>query len=316
MPTRSSRSETLDIEPIPPDTEPAIDTARHHRPTSSTVRTTTMIHYPFGVAGFTTRVLECGQGDDVMVLVHGVGARADRWVPAMERFAAAGFHVYALDLPGHGFAHKGPGPDYSVPGYARFLRAFLSEMGIDDRPRVLVGTSLGGHVSAMAVANEPELASALVLVGSIGLVPWGAERRAATRGRLGDVSEEGVRRKLSILVHDETLVTDDWVREEMMVNGSPGARESFEEIAAYIGERLDDDLVLESLVALEGRPPIQLVWGEEERAVPVEVGREAHAALPGSELYTMPGVAHAPYFEDADGFVAAVVDFVRRRRTT
>lgn len=273
-----------------------------------------MIQYPLGVAGVTTRVLEAGTGDDAMILVHGVGARADRWGAAVDHFAAAGFHVYAFDLPGHGLAAKGPGPEYTVPGFADYLRRFMETLGLDERPAVVVGTSLGGHVSATLAIREPDLFGALVLVGSIGLVAWGAERRAATRDRLGDVSEEGIRRKLAIVVHDQSLVTDEWVREEMMVNGSPGAAESFAAVAGYIAEHLDDDLVLDQLAALDGRVPIQLVWGAEERSVPVEVGHTAHAALPGSELSVIPGVAHAPFFEAPDEFVAAVVDFVSRRR--
>jgi 2-hydroxy-6-oxonona-2,4-dienedioate hydrolase len=271
-----------------------------------------MIQYPLGVEGFTTRVLEAGSGDANMVLVHGVGARADRWSRVIDLLADEGYHVYAFDLPGHGLAHKGPGPDYSVPGYTNYLRSFMREVGLDERPVVLVGTSLGGHVSAMLTTREPALVSALVLVGSVGLMAWGPERRAATRDRLGEVSEEGIRRKLSIVVHDQVHVTDAWVQEERKVNSSPGAAESFASIAEYIAARLDDDLVLDALADLDGRVPIQLIWGAEERSVPLQVGQDAHRALPGSELHVMPGVAHAPFFEEPLMFVSALKDFLDR----
>ena len=46
-----------------------------------------MIQYPLGAAGTLTRVLEAGRGDRTMLLVHGVGARADRWRLNLDAFA-------------------------------------------------------------------------------------------------------------------------------------------------------------------------------------------------------------------------------------
>ena len=69
----------------------------------------------------TTRVLEAGQGDRVIVFVHGTGGRADRWSRNLDAFADAGFHAYAFDLPGHGFASKGADVACSVPAYREVL---------------------------------------------------------------------------------------------------------------------------------------------------------------------------------------------------
>src|SRR6185503_9046586 len=105
-----------------------------------------MIQYPLAAAGTMTRVLEAGAGDDVVLFVHGLGARADRWRGTIERVAAAGFRCIAFDLPGHGFAGKGGDFPYGVPAFGRFLSAVLDALGLD---RVfIVGTSLGGHVGA------------------------------------------------------------------------------------------------------------------------------------------------------------------------
>jgi 2-hydroxy-6-oxonona-2,4-dienedioate hydrolase len=272
-----------------------------------------MIQYPIEADGVVTRVLEVGDGPRNMLLLHGVGARADRWRKVMPLLADAGYRVVAPDLPGHGLAHKGVGPEYTVPGYARFLRSFLTASGLDTSPCVVVGTSLGGHVSAMMTCDHPEIVSALVLVGSIGLVPWGEERRAATRNRLADASRETVERKLNLLVFDPALVTEEWIREECLINGSPGAHEAFSAIGAYIADRLDDDLITDRLAALGDRVPLQLVWGAEERSVAVEIGVAAHAMLPSSEFVLLPETAHAPFFERPEAFADHVLEFLRRR---
>ena len=269
-----------------------------------------MIQYPVEAGGVLTRVLAAGSGGDHLVLVHGVGARADRWRHNIDPLAAAGWHVHALDLPGHGLAQKGVGPDYSVPGYARFLDAFLDEIGAETA--VLVGTSLGGHTAATLACQRPERVRALVLVGSVGLIPWGAERRAGSRERLRDASREGIDRKLRVVVHDEAMVTDEWLAEEFLINNSPGAAESFRAISDYVADRIDDDLIGPRLAALEDGPPIQLIWGRQEKAVPLETGLAAHELLAGSELAVIDAASHAPYYEQPAEFNRILLDFLDR----
>jgi 2-hydroxy-6-oxonona-2,4-dienedioate hydrolase len=135
-----------------------------------------MISYPLRIATVDTRVIEAGAAGEPIVLVHGTGGRADRWLRNVDALAAAGHHVYAFDLPGHGFASKGASLDCSVPGYRRFLADFLDAMKIDKA--AIVGTSLGGHVVASYACEHPDRVRALVLSGSMGLVPLGAEMRA------------------------------------------------------------------------------------------------------------------------------------------
>lgn len=269
-----------------------------------------MIQYPVEVHNVLTRVLAAGSGDDHLVLVHGVGARADRWRLNIDHLAADGWHVHAPDLPGHGLAQKGNGPEYSVPGYARFLEGFLDLIGADTA--ALVGTSLGGHAVATLTCQRPERVRALVLVGSIGLIPWGAERRAATRGRLRDTSPDSIERKLQLLVHNQDLVTGDWLREELLINNSPGAAESFKAIADYVADHIDDDVVGTQLASLQGGPPVQLIWGEQERAVPLETGLAAHELLTGSEMAVIGAASHAPYFEQPEEFNRILLDFLNR----
>ena len=269
-----------------------------------------MIQYPAEAAGVLTRVLAAGTGDDHLVLVHGVGARADRWRHNIDALADAGWHVHALDLPGHGLAQKGEGPSYSVPGYARFLDSFLDRIGA--ATAALVGTSLGGHTVATLACHRPERVRALVLVGSIGLIPWGAERRAATRRRLRDTSPASIEGKLRLLLHDEEMVTDEWLSEEWLINNSPGAAESFRQISDYIADHIDDDVIGPRLATLEGGPPIQLIWGRQERAVPLETGMAAHELLPGSELAVIDAASHAPYYEQPEEFNRVLIDFLER----
>ncbi|MDG2262758.1 MAG: alpha/beta fold hydrolase [Actinomycetota bacterium] len=268
-----------------------------------------MIQYPQQFGGVVTRVLESGSGDENMVLIHGVAARADRWRSNLEPLGAAGYHVYAPDLPGHGLAEKGSSFVHSVPNYAAAVNGFLDE--IDAERVVLIGTSLGGHVAATAACDRPERVSALVLVGTVGIVALGDERRANTSNRLASTSEEGIRSKLSVLMHDSKLATEDFVQEEWKINSSPGAADSFAGVAKYFGEKLDDDVVGERLRQLSESFPTLVVWGREDVGIPLDpVGFQTHEALPGSTLALIDDTAHAPYYERPDAFNQIVLEFL------
>jgi len=85
--------------------------------------------------------------------------------------------------------------------------------------------------------QSPERVAALVMVGSLGLVPLGRTGRDALAASVSNQSERGVREKLTRVVHDRSLITDEWVVEEARINTSPGAQSSFASLAAYFRPR-------------------------------------------------------------------------------
>ena len=225
------------------------------------------IAYPLGVGGSVIRVLECGEGTENIVLLHGAGSRADRWRRNLPGLAAAGKHVYALDFPGHGFATKVPEFDYSTPGFAAVVEEALRQLGIDEP--TLVGTSLGGHVAAYLGVRSEIRVKALGLVGTIGIVP--IEREVVgSADRVTDLSYEGVAAKLKFLMHDPHLVTAPFVREERWINSSPGAKVALAKTAEYVDHRSNLHLVGDELRS--AGLPVILFWGENDRWVDPAVG--------------------------------------------
>lgn len=264
-----------------------------------------LIAYPIGVAGVLSRALECGQGDDVIVCLHGAGSRADRWRRNMPGLARAGYHVYALDFPGHGFASKTPEFEYGTPRFADVVIDFLDQ--IDSGPVTLAGTSLGAHVAAVVTLRQPERVKAAALIGAVGFVPTKSDM-AQTAGKVSDTSKAGVRSKLEFLVFDSNIVTDSWVTEESHINSSPGASEALSRVRAYLEGPIEDDLVGEQFAAL-GLPTI-LIWGAEDRWVPAEVGRRTAGLIPEAPLVLLQRAGHAPYYERPEAFNEVLIDFL------
>lgn len=266
-----------------------------------------MISYPIGADGLVTRVHEAGLGSRNVLFIHGLGARADRWRMTVERYALHGYRCHAFDLPGHGFATKGAGPDYSVPGFARFVRALMDSLSLSDA--AIVGTSLGAHVAGQVCIDAPSRVRGLVLVGAVGIAPMSEDGRKAIRDSVTRTMRKDVEAKLRFVLGNPALVTDAWIEEEWRINNSPGAAASFEALGRYFIEHLSRDEIGARLGPLVKQVPTCLIWGEEDKAVSVAVGR-AVAEMLGLPLHLVPHTGHAPYFEDPAAFDGLALPFL------
>lgn len=260
-----------------------------------------MIQYPLTIHGTRTRVLDAGQTGPVVLFVHGLSTRADRWRGALEALAAQGCRAIAFDLPGHGLADKPEDFDYSSGGLAGYTLGVMDALGIERAH--LVGTSLGGHVASLVALRAPERCDSLYLVAPLGLAPVSREAGDGIRRSVRDVSIEGVRAKLRNVFIDSSLATEALITEESRINGSAGGVQALSALADYLVERLNDELVTDELAPLAERLPVGLLWGEHDRMVPLAVGQAAARALGMAELPVMAGVGHAPYVERPAEFV-------------
>jgi 2-hydroxy-6-oxonona-2,4-dienedioate hydrolase len=268
-----------------------------------------MIQYPTAAAGVATRVIQGGLEGPVVVLLHGLGARADRWKFNVDALGAAGARALAVDLPGHGFAGKGRGFNYSASGYSAWLEAFIATLNV--RRVVLIGTSFGGLVAASYAADFPDRVRGLITVGAIGLVPSGIERRQRTIEWLAQMGRDQIRERLRRGVQDSSLITEELVEEDWRINNSPGAAEAFAGLADYYRHQIDDDAAAVRVGAVGPRFPTRLLWGELDGSVSPEYGAAAQKLIPGSQLEFVPGCGHFPYWERPQVFNNIAIDFTR-----
>jgi pimeloyl-ACP methyl ester carboxylesterase len=152
----------------------------------------------------------------------------------------------------------------------------------------------------------------LVMIGTIGLMPIGAERRQKTIEWLPQMDRNSIRIRLRRSVFDPALISEDWVEEDYRINNSPGAAESFSALAHYYAGAIENDATCDQLAVLSANLPILLLWGSEDVSVPPTIGAAAHAKIPGSKFVVLPNTAHLPYRENPDAANHVMLEFLAR----
>ncbi len=98
----------------------------------------------------------------LVLLQHGGGQTRHAWKGAGETLGRVGYHAVAFDARGHGDSDWAPDGVYGQDAMVKDLVCVIEALG-GERP-VLVGASMGGGVSLVAVGEDHVDATALVLV--------------------------------------------------------------------------------------------------------------------------------------------------------
>lgn len=105
-----------------------------------------------------------GQGNQTLILIHGLGSYAPAWFAFMEELKTD-YRCIAVDLPGYGKSSYGNFP-YSMSFFAEAVQQLIQQLGIENP--VVVGHSMGGQVAMTLALQQPEWLQKLVLIAPAG----------------------------------------------------------------------------------------------------------------------------------------------------
>jgi pimeloyl-ACP methyl ester carboxylesterase len=253
----------------------------------------------------------------VIVLVHGMAGSSATWRFVMPALAER-FTVVAPDLVGHGASEK-PRGDYSLGAFASGVRDLLLALGHDRA--TLVGQSFGGGVAMQFAYQFPERCERLVLVSSGGL---GAEVNMLLRLLALPGAELVLPLACTNWLHDGVVSVAGWLA-KIGVHSGPQLTETWNSYGS-LGDAETRTAFLHTLrsvidvsgqrvsaadrLYLAAEVPTLIIWGDKDRIIPVEQGRAAHEAIPGSRLEVFEGTGHFPHCEHPDQFCEALIDFM------
>jgi pimeloyl-ACP methyl ester carboxylesterase len=257
------------------------------------------------VDGLRLHVAEAGDGP-ALLLVHGLTASHAVWEHTVEAFADR-WRVIALDLPGHGASAK-PDAPYTIDFFAGMVRSLARALGVDEA--VVIGSSLGGRVALELAAWYPRFTRALVLAApaygySPAMRPIGRALQAFTGPRvLRATFDEAFhqsfhdRRRIGHVVRhrilEERLRADD-----------------FPEFARAVARSLGGVLAAEAQPLERVTQPVLVVWGRQDRLVPLARSKGLLRKIPHARLHALDRCGHLPMLEQPAAFNQIVAEFLR-----
>lgn len=250
----------------------------------------------------------------VLVLLHGSNASLHTWEPWAHRLQAT-MRVVTVDLPGHGLTGATAEGDYSMDGMVAFVDTFTRTLGLD-RPFVLAGNSMGGHVAWRFAIAHPDRVSKLVLVDAAGVTAPGVDAPMPLAFRLArnPVTAPLVRRiaprslfesTLKKAFYDKSLVTPEMVDRYWELNRRKGTPDAT--LARFRQPRYDPAMMAR---LAEISVPTLVLWGREDALIPVALASVYTQTIAHSKLIVYDHCGHIPMEELPDRSAADVRAFV------
>jgi pimeloyl-ACP methyl ester carboxylesterase len=254
-------------------------------------------------------------GGAPLVLIHGWMMSHWYFRPLLDLIAAAGEReIFAVDLPGFGESDR-PKPStfaYDASAFADVVDGVMGALGLA-RADVL-GHSMGGGVAITLAARHPERVQRLIAVAAalypiseltpmarLALLPViGATlaKYGLTRRAFGAACREQS-------VRDGRVLDDEWVDyywARLKRGGGQDASHACLTVMTSAAENNGDPGRV--------RAPTLLVWGDEDRLIPLAHGRRLQRAIAGARLEIVPASGHMPFIERPDEFLRVVRPFL------
>ena len=248
------------------------------------------------VGGAKIQMLKGGSGEP-LVLLHGAGGNSG-WLNYVQALSEK-FTVYLPSHPGYG---KSARPEWleTMADLASFYTWFLEEQGLEGTRAI--GFSLGGWLASEIAANCRHAFSKLMLVDAAGIQP--------KQGEIADIFIISPAQVTELLFHDPKQAPEY----ESIYGGEPTpeqtdiAERNREMSVRICWKPYMYDLRLPGLLSRVSIPT-RIVWGANDRLIPLECGQMFNKAIPGSDLVVINDCGHVPQLEKTEEFVKTALEF-------
>jgi pimeloyl-ACP methyl ester carboxylesterase len=265
-------------------------------------------------------------GRDTLIFVHGLGSNLKFWRYQLDAFAEQGYRVLALDMIGYGKSDKPATFPYSMEAMADVVREFVR--AVDVEKPVLVGHSMGGHVSLTYAIRFPEELSALILTSPAGFEEFSSREKAWFKSSFSSAlvkgaSEEAIWGNVRSNNFERWRSEYEWLIEERVrVAKSPEFDQYAYANVKSVQGLTQTDFVRQNLQQI--KVPTLIIYGTRDRLIPNpfmhggstdDVMAYGHQHIKGSRLIPLSGCGHMVQIDCSEPYNKDVREFLRSAST-
>ncbi len=256
---------------------------------------------------------DVGQGAETVVMLHGSGPGASGWANFnrnVEPLVAAGYRVILMDCLGWSKSDPVVCDGSRSELNACSLKGLLDSLDIERAH--IIGNSMGGHSAvAFALANPQRVRKLVLMGGGTGgpsqFVPMPTEGIKLLQGLYREPTIENLKRMMNVFVFDTKALTDDLMQARLdnMLARRDHLENFVKSLAANPKQFNDFGPRLGEIAA-----PTLVIWGRDDRFVPMDVGLRLVAGMQNAEMHIFSRCGHWAQWEHAEKFNRMVVDFL------
>ena len=249
------------------------------------------------VRGVATHMFEAGSpAAPALLYLHGTFL-GNLWLE-FHNVLSRDFHVFAPDIPGFGLSER-PSWMRDMSDYILYFRDLLDELSLDKV--LLVGHSLGGWMAAELAIFYPERVKKLVLSNAAGIRVKGAP--------IGDLFAMNPQEILMACFDDFTAAAP-LIPAEFNSDYLLSQYRQLTTLASLAWNPHYDPKLERRLARITC--PTLVLWGQNERLIPVVYADAFHHLIPHSEMVKLEGTGHMPMFEKPTQWSEAVTAFLQQ----
>jgi len=246
-----------------------------------------------------------------LVLIHGTGASLHTWEESVKLLTDS-FRVITLDLPAYGLTGPNPKRIYSQAFYVQFIDEFLKSIHVNKC--IIGGNSLGGAIAWNYTYEHPTKVEKLILIDAAGYpmiseskpIAFTLAQIPVLKHMLNYITPRFLAKKSVMNVYDDpTKVTEKVVDRYFDLFLREGNRQAFV-------DRMNFSTYPDHLTRIRSiKTPTLIIWGENDKLIPIENAQKFHADLPNDTLVVLEKTGHVPMEENPNRTVDAIRLFLK-----
>ena len=280
-----------------------------------------------------------------IVLIHGFGASSDHWRNNAEIFALKGFRTYGIDLIGFGRS------DQNLQGkikyldnqiWANQLASFLDEI-VDTKRNgkvILIGNSLGALTAITTLSQRPDLIKTIIaaplpepiIINPIKILfpSWFEKIKTfliklffnlfPLKALINLISSTNLITFGLQSAYFRSILNDHLLKRIISVPARrANASNALRSMCIGMSKRQNSakgPSIIEKIQHIQNRPPILLIWGKQDKLIPLILAKKLIKLHPWIKLTVIDGAGHCLHDDSPKVFNQIILKWLKNLKTS